>query len=65
MEIKKLNNLTYVLLFDTHVQVEKLFNYLYKASDDRCASINCNKCELENSCLDYDKLMKALRNIAE
>lgn len=33
MEIKKLNNLTYVLLFDNNVQAKKLFNYLYKASD--------------------------------
>lgn len=65
MEIKKLNNLTYVLLFDTHVQAEKLFNYLYKASDERCASIDCEKCDLLNGCLDYEKLMKALRNIAE
>lgn len=65
MEIKKLNNLTYVLLFDTHVQAEKLFNYLYKASDERCASIDCDKCDLLNGCLDYEKLMRALRNIAE
>lgn len=65
MEIKKLNNLTYVLLFDTHAQAEKLFNYLYKASDERCASIDCDKCDLLNGCLDYEKLMKALRNIAE
>lgn len=65
MEIKKLNNLTYVLLFDTHVQAEKIFNYLYKASDKWCEIIDCNKCDLLNGCLDYDKLMKALRKIAE
>ena len=65
MEIKKLNNLTYVLLFDTRVQAKKLFSYLYKASDKLCESINCPTCDLENGCLDYDKLMKALRNIAE
>ena len=65
MEIKKLNNLTYVLLFDTHVQAKKLFSYLYKASDKWCESIDCDKCDLLYGCLDYEKLMNALRNIAE
>lgn len=36
MEIKKMNDLTYVLHFDTDIQMKALFRYLYKSSEKYC-----------------------------
>lgn len=68
MEIKKLNELTYILHFDNNVQAKKLYRFIYKASVYRCNitdEVGCNFCELNNSCDEYWKLIDALSEIAE
>lgn len=48
MEIKKMNDLTYVLHFDTDIQMKTLFRNLYKISEKYCynADLDCHDCIL-------------------
>ena len=65
MKIEKLNDLTYLLLFDNNIQSKELFAYLYRAYDEYCQSMECEVCNLSHGCLDYEKIMNTLRDIAE
>ena len=68
MEIKKLNDLTYTLHFDSSIQTNKLYQYLYKASIYRCnitGEMGCDFCELNNGYSEYWKLIDVLSDIAE
>ena len=68
MEIKKLNDLTYTLHFDSDIQAKKLYHYLYKASVYRCNitdEAGCDFCELNNGCCEYWELIDDLSEIAE
>lgn len=60
-----MNDLTYLLRFDNNIQSKELFAYLYKAYEEYCQSMECEYCNLSRWCLDYEKIMNTLRDIAE
>lgn len=63
MKIEKINDLTYVLRFNTNIEAKKLFSYLYKATDELCERTYCEKCELYEGCRDYFKIITAFRDM--
>lgn len=69
MEVKKLNDLTYVFRFNTRTQAKDLFHYLYKASEQLCMSNcdeDCDHCELSEGCCEYWKsIIDVLPKITE
>lgn len=65
MKIEKFNDLTYLFAFDTEIQSKELFAFLYSAYDDYCKRTVCEDCNLCHWCLEYEKLMLILRDIAE
>lgn len=65
MKIEKLNDLTYVLHFNTNVETKKLFHFVFKACEKRCEQTDCEFCELVDKCNEYWELIDALAEIAE
>lgn len=63
MKIEKLNDLTYLFLFDNSIQSKNLFTFLYNVYEEYCKIMDCEKCELSHWCLDYEELMQTLRDI--
>ena len=63
MKIEKINNLTYVLRFNTSIEAKALASYLYKATGEQCERIDCEECELCDGCFDYFELIKAFRDM--
>lgn len=62
-----MNDLTYVLHFDTDIQMKTLFRYLYKSSEKYCynADLDCHDCILLKDCCEYWKLMDVLSERVE